>query len=371
MSDPRVPNTFPPAPSNRLHSLDAFRGLTIASMLLVNNPGDWAHIFPQLEHAEWNGWTFTDLVFPSFLWIVGVSMTLSFARRIEQGADKRTLMLHAARRAGLIFLVGFLIAYLPRLDLATVRIPGVLQRIAVCYLIASAIFLTNKTRGILLWIVGLLSVYWILMMLVPVPGHGAGVLTKDGNFAAWVDSQLLAGHMWRETRTWDPEGIVSTLPAIATTLFGITCGLLLRTSLTQAEKTAWIFFTGAGLMVCGAILNIWMPINKSLWTCSYAVLMAGIAYSAFAFFYWIIDVQKRASWARPLIVYGSNAIAIYVMSDIIAIMLPRLGWQEPVYAIYKAAAPPRIASLLFAVSHVLVLGAFAWALHRKRWFVRL
>lgn len=362
---------MPDSAPKRLLSLDAFRGITIASMLLVNNPGDWNHVYPQLEHAEWSGWTFTDLVFPSFLWIAGVSMTLSFAKRIETGANRGTLLLHAARRAALIFLVGFLIAYLPRLDLAHVRIPGVLQRIAVCYLIASAIFLTNQLRGILLWIAGLLTVYWLLMTLVPVPGCGAGVLTKECNFAGWIDSLTLQGHMWSQTKTWDPEGLISTLPSIATTLFGITCGLLLRTALSMAEKTAWMFTAGCSLMFSGAVMNIWMPINKSLWTSSFSVFMAGVAFTVLAFFYWLIDVQKFTTWARPLAIYGSNAIAIYVVSDVIVITMGKLHWHAPAYAPFQAIAPPEVASVLFALTHVLVMGLFAWFLYWKKWFVRL
>ena len=315
--------------------------------------------------------TFADLVFPSFLFIVGVSITFSFARRLEAGADRGKLFPHALRRAALIFLVGFLIAYLPRLDLAHVRIPGVLPRIAVCSLLASAIFLTNKFRGIVAWTVGLLAVYWALMMLYPVPGHGAGVLTKEGNFSAWIDSLVLKGHMWSQTRTWDPEGIVSTLPAVSTTLFGVMCGMLLRTEKTQAEKTAWMFTVGAGLMAAGAVMNIWLPINKSLWTSSYAVTTAGIAYTAFAFFYWIIDAQGFQAWAKPFVIYGSNAIAVYVVSDVIAITMARMRWQAPVYAVFQAAARPYIASVLFALTHVTVLGMFAWFLYSKRWFVRL
>ncbi len=340
-------------------------------MLLVNNPGDWGHVYQQLEHAEWSGWTFTDLVFPSFLWISGVSLTLSFAKRVEAGADKGKLMLHAARRAALIFLVGFLIAYLPRLDLAHVRIPGVLQRIAVCYLIASAIFLTHQLRGILVWIAGLLTVYWMLMTLVPVPGCGPGVLTKSCNFAGWIDSMVLTGHMWSQTKTWDPEGLISTLPSIATALFGVTCGSLLRSALSMAEKTAWLFTTGCALMLSGAVMNIWLPINKSLWTSSFSVFMAGMAFTVFAFFYWIIDAQQFRKWAQPLVIYGSNAIAIYVVSDIIVITMSKLHWHAAAYAPFKAVAPPYVASVLFALTHVLVMGLFAWFLYRKKLFVRL
>ena len=209
-------------------SLDAFRGATIAAMILVNNPGDGRTTFAPLLHAEWNGWTFTDLVFPFFLWMVGIAMTFSFARRVEGGAGKGKLLLHTVRRAALIFLLGLLLNGFPKYDLTTLRIPGVLQRIAICYLIGSLIFLYTKWRGQLAAIVGLCAVYWMLMTLFPVPGYGPGVLEPIGNFGQWVDEMLLSGHMYSRTKVWDPEGVVSTLPAIANVLFGALFGTLLR-----------------------------------------------------------------------------------------------------------------------------------------------
>jgi predicted acyltransferase len=358
--------------SGRIVSLDAFRGATIVSMLIVNNPGD-EHVFQQLDHAPWNGWTFTDLIFPFFLWIAGVAMTLSFAKRIEAGADRRVLFLHAARRAVLIFAVGLAINFTGRWRFSDIRIMGVLQRIGLCYFCAAAIYLAwPRLRPVLIAIVALLTVYWVLMTCIPVPGFGPGVLTPEGNFARWIDGFVLSGHMWRVTKVWDPEGLVSSLPAVATTLFGITCGMLLRRSLTLAEKTAWMFTVGAGLILSGAVMNIWMPINKNLWTSSYSVFMAGMAYLVFAMFYWVIDGQGWKSWARPFVVYGSNAIAMFVLSDAIAISMIKLHWGRPVFAhVFEGMGTPKIASLLFALSHAAVVGLGAWVLWRRRWFVRL
>lgn len=230
-------------------SLDVFRGATIASMILVNNPGSWDAVYGQLDHAEWNGWTFTDTIFPFFLWIVGVAIPLSTARRIERGESRLALFLHVTRRAAIIFGLGLFLAFFSftlngsyakagGLGLwfheiaATIRILGVLQRIAVCYLIASTIFLCARLRGQIAWLVGLLAGYWLLMKLAPVPGYGAGVLTKEGNFSAYVDGMVLGKHTWRGM-PWDPEGVVSTIPAIATCLFGILTGQLLQ------MKEAW------------------------------------------------------------------------------------------------------------------------------------
>jgi predicted acyltransferase len=284
---------MPPDPAvQRLMSLDVFRGITIASMMLVNNAGDWNHVYGPLLHADWHGWTFTDTVFPFFLWIVGVAMTLSFAKRMERGDDRGKLALHTLRRAAMIFGIGLLLNGFPFYLLDRIRIPGVLQRIAICYLIAGLIFLYTKWRGQVYWTVGLLAVYWMLMTLVPVPGVGPGHLhDPENNLSSWLDRVLLSGHMYSGTKTWDPEGTISTLPAIATTLFGILTGHLLRIRKTPAEKAVWMFAAGNLLIFAGLVLSLWMPVNKKIWTTPYAVLMAGLAGVVFALCYWFVDVQ--------------------------------------------------------------------------------
>jgi predicted acyltransferase len=233
-------------PAERLVSLDAFRGATIAGMLLVNNPGAWNAVYAPLLHAPWHGWTFTDTIFPSFLWIVGVSLTLSTARRVEAGADRGALFRHVVQRAAIIFGLGLLLNAFPfgllpahHLDLATLRLPGVLQRIAICYLVASAIFLRTSWRGQLAWASALLLGYWALLALVPVPGYGSGLLGPKGNLAWWVDSHVLAGHTWSGAPTpgFDPEGILSTLPAIATVLCGTLAGCWLRGERARAKTS--------------------------------------------------------------------------------------------------------------------------------------
>jgi predicted acyltransferase len=354
-----------------LVSLDAFRGATIAAMILVNNPGNGQTTFAPLLHAKWNGWTFTDLVFPFFLWMVGLAMTFSYARRVEEGADKGKLLLHTLRRAALIFLLGLALNGFPNYHLASLRIPGVLQRIAICYLIGSIIFLYTKWRGQLAAIAGLCTVYWMLMTLVPVPGYGPGVLDPVGNFGQWVDQVLLSGHMYSQTKVWDPEGLVSTLPAIANVLFGALFGTLLRKpDLTPAEKTSWILFLGACLAFLGSFLNLFMPINKQLWTPSFAVFTSGMAALTFGCFYWVIDVLGYQRWCRWLVIYGMNAIALYALSGLFARLLSMSGWRAPVYSVFTAAAPPYIASLLFALMNVGVLYLVAWTMHRRRWYLR-
>ncbi|HET8547381.1 MAG TPA: heparan-alpha-glucosaminide N-acetyltransferase domain-containing protein [Bryobacteraceae bacterium] len=354
--------------AGRVLSLDVFRGATIASMILVNDPGSWNAVYAPLLHAEWHGWTFTDTVFPLFLWIAGVSLTLSFARRVERGDDRRRLLLHVLRRSGLIFALGLFLNAMPRFDFSTLRIPGVLQRIAICYVIAATIFLFTKTaRARILWIAGLLAAYWVLMM-----GAGAGVLTPEENLSARVDRMLLSGHMYSQTKTWDPEGTISTLPSIATVLFGVLCGMLLRARLTEPERTAWMFLAGNLLIFAGLMLSTWMPINKKIWTTPFSVFMAGLAFVVFAAWYWLIEVQGWRRGTRALMIYGMNAIAVYVFAGVLSRLLSMTGAGAWLWTtVYAPLAPAKLASLLFAITFVLVCYSFAWMLYKRNWFVRL
>ena len=356
---------------SRLVSLDVFRGATIASMILVNDPGS-TESYPQLDHAAWHGWTFTDLVFPFFLWIVGVAMTISFSSRTARGENRGALLRHVLKRSAIIFAIGLLLNGFPYYRLTTIRIPGVLQRIAVCYLIAAAIFLYTRVRGQIIWTMGLLAAYWAAMTWIPVPGYGAGVLEPIGNFAQWVDSHVLSGHMWRPTKVWDPEGLVSTVPAVATVLFGILAGQLLRSRhLSSAEKTAWMLVWGNVMLLAGNVMGVYLPINKNLWTSSFSVFMAGMALIVFAICYWIVDVQGWRRWTRPFVIFGMNAIAMFVFSGLLARILMLNGWKQPIYqALFAPLASPRNASLLYAVCFVLVCYMAAWLLYRKKWFVK-
>ena len=355
----------PPPTAPRLLSLDVFRGVTIASMILVNNPGSWSHVFAPLRHAEWHGWTFTDLVFPFFLWMVGVSMTFSFARRLEQGADRGTLYLHTVRRGLMIFGLGLLLNLIPKFDFAHVRIPGVLQRIGICYLIAAAIFLLTSRRGQIIAVVALLTLYSALML--------PGGFEKDSNFARDIDSQFLSGHMWTQTKVWDPEGIISTIPAIATCLLGALAGYLIRSPRPPAEKTAWLFFYGVLLMIAGSFVELIIPVNKNLWTTSYAVLMAGLASTGFALLFWINDALGIARGFFPFQVFGMNAIALFVLSGMLAKILSLTGagawlWQN----LYSGLFPdPRFGSLLYALTEVALLYGVAYLMYQRKIFLRL
>ena len=379
-------------PTARFVALDAFRGATIAGMLLVNNPGSWSQLYAPLAHAPWHGWTPTDMIFPSFLWIMGAAMTLSFARRVEAGDDRGELFRHVMRRSAIIFGLGLLLVAFPfgllpthSFSLAKMRIPGVLQRIAICYLGAGAICLWAGRRGQVAWVVGLLTGYALLLKFVPVPGYGAGHLNEAvGNLAWWIDSQLLAGHTWSGAPApgFDPEGIISTLPAIATTLLGALAGRILRAPISGEARAVRLLGSGLVLLVAGALLHLWLPINKNLWTSSFALFMAGWASVFLAAFFWVIDVRGWRSWATPLVIYGMNAIVVFVLAGLLARSLGLIAWhgvdgktvtlKSWIYAtFFTPYASPINASLAFALAFVAGLFVVGWALWRKRWFLKI
>lgn len=361
---------------NRLLSLDVFRGLTIAGMVLVNNPGTWSSIYWPLQHAEWHGWTPTDLVFPFFLFIVGVSIALAFGRRIEDGGVTRSVYLKVVKRALIIFGLGLFLNGFPYFNLAEIRIPGVLQRIAVCYLIASLIFLTTKIRTQLIIVAGLLLVYWFVMSKIAAPGFAAGDLTKEGSLASYVDRVVFGPHIWKQGKVYDPEGILSTIPAIATTLFGVFAGQWLRSERTQFEKVAGLFVAGAGLVTLGWIWNPFFPINKSLWTSSYTVFTAGLALQFLALCYWIVDIKGYKRWAWPFIVFGVNALALFVGTGLMVKLMSLVkvpggdgsttssqGWIFQ--NLFLSWASPINASLAYAIAFILLWLFFMWLLYRK------
>jgi predicted acyltransferase len=366
--------------SGRLDSLDAFRGLTIAGMILVNNPGTWSHIYPPLAHAAWHGWTPTDLIFPFFLFIVGVSMMYSFAGRIERGDSRAKLFGHVVRRAVIIWGLGLFMALFPFFNFAQVRIPGVLQRIAICYLFAAMIALWFRWRGQVTAAVGLLLGYWALLMLVPVPGYGVGRLDAEGNLGAYLDRMLLSGHMWR--MKWDPEGMLSTLPAIATTLLGSLTGIWLRSANSMQKKFAGLMAAGGAGLVIGLLWDTVFPINKNIWTSSYTVFTAGFACVLLGLCYWVMDIRGWRAWAKPCIVYGMNAITVFVLSGLMAKMMGIMRvtrpdgsttsiWSFIYQTVYAPLASPVNASLMMAISFVLFWLAAMWILYSKKIFIKI
>jgi len=367
MSDPVTS-----APTSRLVSLDAFRGLTIAFMVLVNTPGDGDHVYAPLRHAEWHGWTPTDVVFPSFMWIAGLAMTLSFGRRLASGATRSELMKQTLRRSLVLYALGLLVYAYPGFDLPTLRLMGVLQRIAICTCAASAIWLTTGARGRIAWAVALLGVYWALMMLVPVPGYGAGHLDVDGNLAHYVDRIVLGRHNYESTVTWDPEGIVSTLPAIATVLFGTLAGDVMAAGRSMGRRLQWLLLIGAVLLAAGLICNLWLPINKKLWTSSFALFMAGLDFLLFAGFAWVVDVRGWKRPVRPFVILGMNAIAVYMVSELLETQLRVMRWRDVFYGrVFAPLATPVNASLLYALAYTSLMFVVAWVLYRRQWFLKV
>jgi predicted acyltransferase len=360
-------------------------------MLLANNPGSWKDVYPPLLHAPWHGWTATDLIFPCFLWMVGVAMTLSFARRVEQGADRGALFRHAVRRSlilvGLgLFLTAFPFGLLPshRFSLETLRLPGVLQRIGLCYLAASAIFLTTRWRGQAAWAAALLAGYGALLLWVPVPGYGPGVLEPKGNLAWWVDSNLLAGHTWSGAPApgFDPEGLLSTLPAIATTLLGALSAHLLRLPRPARVRMAWVAGTGLGLIGLGLALDAVIPINKNLWTPSFAIFTAGASAVLLAAFHLVIDDLGWKRWATPLVVFGVNAIVAFVLAGLVARLLGLIRWEAEggrtmtlkgwIYdGLFVPWLAPMNASLAFAVAFLAAMYPILWLMWKRGWLVKI
>lgn len=356
--------------TQRMVSLDAFRGVVMAFMIMVNNNGSERDAYAQLRHSEWHGWTLTDTVFPSFVWIVGVAITLSLGKRLAAGVPRSRLLLTAVRRAAILFVLGMAVYAFPRFDPSTQRILGVLQRIAICYLVASAIYLWCGVRGQIAWLAGLLTAYWLLMTFAPVPGFGSGRLDVDGNFAHYIDHVVLGTHNYRPTRDWDPEGIVSTLPGIATALLGLLAGRVLQLQRSLSERTTWMFMIGALLITAGWALSFEMPINKKLWTDSFCLFMAGLDFTACAIFVWVID---GLGWKRPFqpaVILGMNAIAIYLASEFGAELIE--GVQRGIYrTVFAPLASPANASLLYSLTFTAVMYLIAYVMYRQRWFIRV
>jgi predicted acyltransferase len=381
----------------RLESLDIFRGLTIAGMILVNNPGSEASYWP-LNHADelvsahpagsypgkwWvdaNGWTPTDLIFPFFLFIVGASMVLSFAARRARGDSRIALFKHAGRRSALILLIGYAIRILPLFNFSHMRYPGVLQRIAVVYLCASVITLWTSARGRIFWIAGLLACYYAVSRFVPVPGcDPAAWFTQHCSLAGYIDRTLMLGHLYR--RDFDPEGLLSTLPAIATTLLGTLTGEFLRGVSTLSHKLRGLALAGVAGVTAGYAWHPWFPISKPLWTSSYVLFTAGAACLTLALCWWLIEMRGWHAWAKPFLWLGSNAILAYALSTFVsklgAIIKVAGGTQAITVQtwIFNHWFAPLVdeknASLLFAIFYLALWMLVAWALYRKKVFVKV
>jgi predicted acyltransferase len=400
--DATTSTVAPLAPKReRLLSLDVFRGITIAGMLLVNDPGSWGAIFPPLEHAEWNGWTPTDLIFPFFLFVVGITTHLSLSARRARGDNDSAVVKQILRRGIIIYLLGFAMAIFPFYQWGTiaaipnatpwdrilfridhVRILGVLPRIAIVYICAALLTLKTTLRQQILIIAGLLFGYWFAMMLIPVPGEnqiGALLLnTHDRNLAAYLDRLILGtNHIWIGSVTFDPEGPFSTIPAIATAVLGVIAGrwIAMREK-PLLERVTALFAAGSIAMMLGLMWNWVFPINKNLWTSSYVMFTAGMACIGLATIMWIVDYCSVKWWTKPFVIFGVNPIVAFVGSGVMARLIYTL-WhvsydgkstaiQSAIYqAVFLPWLPPRVASLAFAIAFVVLWYGILTVLYKR------
>jgi predicted acyltransferase len=370
--------TARPAATARLLSLDAFRGLTIAAMILVNDPGDWGHVYWPLLHAPWHGWTPTDLIFPFFLFMVGMSLT--FSRRL----DLRPALLRALKLVGL----GLLLNLYPYFPIAELRWPGVLQRIGVCYFAAWAAKRWLRPRAQAALVAALVVGYWALMTKVVGPEGHPPNLEVQTNLSAQVDRVFLVPHVWSQTKTWDPEGILSTLPAIATTVLGLPAGLWVRSGRRPFAITLGLLLGGLVLTVLavlwGEAAPPWLvfPINKNIWTSSFVLLTAGLAAALFGLTYWVVDVAGWRRWAAPFVTYGRNAIAVYVGAGLLADTLLAVKWlqadgvvaslwQRLYQALYASWLPAYGASLAWALTMVALFYLLALWMDRRGIYLKV
>ncbi|TGE15216.1 DUF5009 domain-containing protein [Hymenobacter elongatus] len=375
-----------PAPPPRLVSLDVFRGLTVMAMILVNNPGDWGHIYAPLAHAEWHGCTPADLIFPFFLFIMGVSIVYGLDTARRDYSQHGALLGRVLRRSVVLFGLGLFASLFLQWDFATVRIPGVLARIALVFLVCGVLFVKTTWRQ-QAWVLAVVLVgYNVLLQLVPVPGFGPANLEPATNLGAWLDRLLLGeAHLWKISKTWDPEGLLGTLPAVGTGLMGLLAGRGLRAAgPAAAAKVAWLLVAGGATLLLGLFWSSWLPLNKNLWTSSYVLYTGGIAAGVLAALYWLCDVRGYRRGTTAFVVFGVNAITVFFLSSLIARGLNMWQVANPTGAgtislkqrlvdlLFVPYFPdPYLASLAGATACVLIWLAVLWVMYERRIFLKV
>jgi predicted acyltransferase len=357
----------------RLISVDFMRGVTIAWMILANNPGDTMHVYPELLHAKWNGWTITDFVFPIFLFLMGVSVALAVNRQKVLAHRVKGFWAKAARRAAILFALGIFMNAFPYFDLEHLRIPGVLQRIALVYLGVVWLHVRLGDKGLLTAAVSILAGYWLLLRYVPVPGLGYPDHDLAINMEGWLDQKLLHGHIWEYDTTWDPEGVLSTFPALAMGLIGTLCGRWLK--LADPTRLGRVFFYGFLMHMGGLLLHLNLPINKNLFTSSFVLFVGGAAVMLLVLCYWRMDVLGKTAGTRPFLALGVNSLAIYIASEILAVVLYQIGVPAAsgqatnlhsftLGALRVFGLAPFPLSLAWSLGFLGLLFLPAWALHK-------
>jgi predicted acyltransferase len=374
--------------SNRLVCLDVFRGLAVAGMILVDNPGSDDGAYWAIKHAQWNGWTPADFIFPSFLFLVGVSMVLSFSARLRGGESRQQILFHAFKRSLILIAIGLFVNVSPivGVDFHAWRFYGVTQRIALCYFAAAILVLWSDRRGQGIALASCLLGYWTLLrfLRVPelgVPGHDIPFMDPNRNIVAWLDRKLFMGHLYDGTR--DPEGLLSTLPAIGTTLMGVLTGQWLRSEKTPARKVIHILFFGILGLVAGLVWNVWFPINKNLWTSSFVLFSGGFALVFLAFLYWVLEIKQwRGAWTMPILVFGMNAIAGFVADSLVygpgytftvkAANGSTMNWHEAAQAwLVSSGVSAAHTSLIYSLAAVGLCWTLLWLLWRKKIFLKV
>ena len=398
-----------PLPSSRLISLDVFRGLTIAAMIVVNDPGDWNHVYAPLLHADWHGITPTDLVFPFFLFIVGVSIVLAYTKRLQANVEPKSMLAKIFRRTGIIFALGLFLALFPGFDFGNLRIPGVLQRIAIVFLACSLLFLyTDWRRQMQIGII-LLAAYWLLMAVIPVPideviqaalASGqvpakagpldigpiqqlsdqfiAANLEPGTNMEAWVDRHFVPMRLYQ--KSWDPEGLLSTLPSIVTGILGMLTGKLLIADMERTRKVLWLMMGGFLAMMVGIVWDWFFPFNKNLWSNSFVMYTGGMGAMTLAALYWFIDVlgYDRGTYVGK--VFGANAITVYVLHGILwRVFDITFGRGEAVWSLKSAymdmwfffGTSPKMVSLIWALTYTAICFVPIWILYRRKIFIKI
>lgn len=426
----------------RIISLDVLRGITVMMMVLVNNPGSWGNIFAPLEHAEWNGCTPTDLVFPFFIFILGAAIPLAI---VTKELNRQTFLKILTRSLRIISL-GLFLGFYGKIELfnlegyplllskliitgivayallgnfeqkiklylvlalffifmflafsgieaySEVRLPGVLQRIGLVYFFASLVYLKTNIKGQILTVALLLLGYWAVMTLIPVPGFGPANLDKGTNLAGWIDNLLLENHLWSYSKTWDPEGILSTIPAIANGIVGLLIGQLLNSSLAKNDKAVKMFGTGWALVILGLIWNQFFPMNKSLWTSSFVLYTAGFATLFLAAFYYLIDIKGYKKWTTPILFWGVNPMIVFFLSGILPRVLSSIKVDNPAYitgnleeipeqiglqtylnkfCIVPHFDDPKVASLVWALLNITFWSIVLWYFYKKKMFFKV
>ena len=369
-------------------SLDIYRGLMVAGMIVVDNPGSDEYAYWPIMHAKWNGWTPADFIFPSFLFLVGISIVYSFSARIERGESRAHILLHAFKRTLILIAIGVLVNASPiiGLDVHTWRFEGVLQRIALCYFVCAILELRAGAREKILVLLACLLGYWALLRFVPVPGYGTPgrdvpFLDPVANLPAWLDRKLFMGHLYDGTS--DPEGLLHTIPAVASCLIGVLTGHWLRSRKTPGMTITGMLLAGCALLVAGKLWNVWFPINKHLWTSSFVLLMAGASLIFLAFLYGIVEVKEwRGAWAIPFLVVGMNPIAGFVADSLVygpAYTFTAKGpsgaamnWHEAAQAHLESfGLSTANASLLYSLAALLFCWLLLYILWRRKIFLKV